>query len=119
MATCYKCGGEIEFYHNGFNSVPIHVSGSCSASGGSFGYGSGSGWVERETESGQRFVFGWVEYPSYVNPNTHCPVCGAEVYFYQSPSGGRVFFDELGPPWPKHPCTSSDDSSVRRTVRNF
>ena len=29
MATCYKCGGEIEFYHNGFNAVPIHVSGSC------------------------------------------------------------------------------------------
>jgi hypothetical protein len=119
MASCYKCGGEIEFYHNGFNAVPIHVSGSCSASGGSSGYGSGSRWVERKTESGQRFIFGWVEYPSYVNPNARCPVCGAEVYFYQSPYGGRVFFDELGPPWPKHPCTSSDDSSVRRTVRDF
>jgi hypothetical protein len=119
MPSCYKCGGEIEFYHNGFNAVPIHVSGSCSASGSSSGYGSSSHWVERETQSGQRFVFGWVEYPSYVNPNAHCPVCGAEVYFYQSPYGGRVFFDELGPPWPKHPCTSSDDSSVRRTVRDF
>jgi hypothetical protein len=119
MATCYKCGGEIEFYHDGFNAVPIHVFGSCSASGGSYGYGSGSRWVERQTEHGQRFVFGWVEYPSYVNPNAHCPVCGAEVYFYQSPYGGRVFFDELGPPWPKHPCTSSDDSSVRRAVRDF
>ena len=95
--------------------------GSCSASGGSSGYGSSSRWVERETESKnyQRFIFGWVEFPSYVNPNAHCPVCGAEVYFYQSPYGGRVFFDELGPPWPKHPCTSSDDSSVRRTVRDF
>ena len=119
MATCYKCGGEIEFYHNGFNAVPIHVSGSCWASGGSGGYGGGRGWVERETEHGQRFVFGWVEYPSYVNPNAKCPVCGADVYFYQSPYGGRVFFDELGPPWPKHPCTSSDDSSIRRTVRDY
>jgi hypothetical protein len=119
MATCYKCGEEIEFYHNGFNAVPIHLSGSCSASGGSYGYGSGSDWVERKTELGQSFVFGWVEYPSYVNPNAHCPVCGAEVYFYQSPYGGRVLFDELGPPWPKHPCTSSDDSTVRRTVRDF
>ncbi|WP_097010311.1 hypothetical protein [Pseudodesulfovibrio profundus] len=27
------------------------------------------------------------------------------VFYYQSPNGGRVFFDELGPPWPKHPCT--------------
>lgn len=42
---------------------------------------------------------------SFVNPNAKCPVCGDEVFFYQSPEGGRVFFDELGPPWPKHPCT--------------
>lgn len=42
------------------------------------------------------------------HPNAHCPVCGTEVFFYESPDGGRVFFDELGPPWPKHPCTSND-----------
>lgn len=48
-------------------------------------------------------------YDSFVNPNASCPVCGAAVFFYQSSSGGRVFFDELGPPWPKHPCT--DNSS--------
>ena len=51
-------------------------------------------------------------YRSYVNPNASCPVCGAAVFFYQSSAGGRVFFDELGPPWPKHPCTSSDDTFV-------
>jgi hypothetical protein len=33
-------------------------------------------------------------------------MCGGAVYHYQSPDGGRVFFDELGPPWPKHGCTS-------------
>ena len=44
-------------------------------------------------------------YESYVNPNARCPVCGSAVFFYQSSDGGRVFFDELGPPWPKHPCT--------------
>ena len=44
-------------------------------------------------------------YGSYVNPNATCPVCGCSVFFYQSPDGGRVFFDELGPPWPKHACT--------------
>lgn len=49
-------------------------------------------------------------YESYVNPNAYCPVCGASVFFYQSSDGGRVFFDELGPPWPKHPCT--DNSSI-------
>ena len=45
---------------------------------------------------------------SYTNPNAKCPVCGASVFYYKSPNGGRVFFDELGPPWPKHPCTDTD-----------
>ncbi len=44
---------------------------------------------------------------SYVNPNARCPVCGENVFFYQSPNGGRVFFDELGPPWTKHGCTDN------------
>ncbi len=43
----------------------------------------------------------------FTNPNASCPVCGGRVYFYSSPQGGRVFFDELGPPWPKHPCTDT------------
>lgn len=46
-------------------------------------------------------------FESYVNPNAICPICGSTVFFYQSPEGGRVFFDELGPPWPKHPCTDN------------
>ncbi len=40
-------------------------------------------------------------------PNAECPVCGQLVYFVQLENGGRVFFDELGPPWPKHPCTDN------------
>ena len=51
---------------------------------------------------------------TYVNPNADCPVCGAPVFFYQNASGSRVFFDELGPPWPKHPCT--DTSEVGNTT---
>ena len=49
---------------------------------------------------------------SYTNPNASCPVCGASVFFYQSPYGGRVFFDEPGPPWPKHPCTDNSSHYV-------
>ena len=45
-------------------------------------------------------------YATFVNPNARCPECRAQVFFYQSENGGRVFFDELGPPWPKHECTS-------------
>ncbi|WP_319581549.1 hypothetical protein [uncultured Pseudodesulfovibrio sp.] len=51
-------------------------------------------------------------YESFVNPNAKCPVCGAPVFYYQSPHGGRVFFDELGPPWPKHPCTIKSFKTV-------
>ncbi len=36
-------------------------------------------------------------YESFTRPNSSCPVCGDPVFFYQSPTGGRVFFDELGP----------------------
>lgn len=46
-------------------------------------------------------------YESYVIPNASCPVCREPVFFYQSENGGRVFFDDLGPPWPKHRCTDS------------
>lgn len=45
-------------------------------------------------------------------PNSRCPVCNASVYYYESPYGGRVFFDSLGPPWPKHPCTSGERSAA-------
>lgn len=112
MASCYHCGEEIEFIHNGFQVIPIHPSGSCSGRGG---YGSGSGWRcagLRTTNEGQVFEFPFLTYPSYVNPNARCPECGVAVFFYQSPYGGRVFFDDLGPPWPKHPCT--DHPAVRR-----
>jgi hypothetical protein len=50
---------------------------------------------------------------SFTNPNASCPKCGAPVFFYKSPYGGRVFFDSLGPPWPKHPCT---DNAAERTA---
>jgi hypothetical protein len=56
---------------------------------------------------------------SYVNPHAKCPVCGAEVFFYASENGGRVFFDELGPPWPKHPCTDKMNTYLRAKVEWF
>lgn len=43
----------------------------------------------------------------FVNPNARCPVCGAAVFYYENLSGSRVFFDCLGPPWSKHPCTDA------------
>jgi hypothetical protein len=49
-------------------------------------------------------------------PNAKCPVCGMSVFFYTSPHNGRVFFDELGPPWPKHPCTSNDNRAAKTKI---
>lgn len=51
---------------------------------------------------------------SYTRPNARCPICGSIVYFYQSVDGGRVFFDDLGPPWPKHPCMDNPSLTVMR-----
>jgi hypothetical protein len=52
-------------------------------------------------------------FESYTRPNASCPACGQPVFFYSSPDGGRVFFDELGPPWPKHPCTDNTSAPAR------
>ncbi len=51
----------------------------------------------------------------FVNPNATCPVCQAAVFYYQNDRGSRVFFDHLGPPWPKHGCTDNPSLPVRAT----
>lgn len=50
----------------------------------------------------------WQVSDSYTNPNAACPICNSRVFFYQSPYGGKVYFDHMGPPWPRHPCTSQN-----------
>lgn len=71
----------------------------------------GCGWCVKASSSTMSVTSRWrpefKTIESYVNPNALCPVCREPVFFYQSEYGGRVFFDELGPPWPKHPCTIS------------
>ncbi len=49
----------------------------------------------------------------YVNPNAKCPVCNEAVFFYANASGSRVYFDDLGPPWPKHPCTDNPSRRIK------
>jgi hypothetical protein len=93
VPTCKYCGDEIEFRYIDGQSTPIHING---------------GWCAGHAGAPQHSSakpFGSVE--SYVNPNAHCPVCNKIVYFYQSPYGGRVYFDDLGWPWPKHGCTDN------------
>lgn len=54
-------------------------------------------------------VFQCISHSNVVShtPNASCPVCKEPVFFYKNEYGSAVFFDELGPPWPKHPCTDS------------
>ncbi len=34
----------------------------------------------------------------------NCWGCGKRVFFYRNDAGSKVFFDDLGAPWPKHGC---------------
>ena len=45
---------------------------------------------------------------SFLDQNAKCPVCGAKVYYFENSYGSRVFFDDVGAPWPKHPCTDTN-----------
>ena len=45
--------------------------------------------------------------------NAKCPVCLQPVYYYQNRHGSKVFFDGLGHPWPKHPCTITKDMEIK------
>jgi hypothetical protein len=54
----------------------------------------------------------------FVIPNAKCRCCGASVFYYENEHGSKVFFDELGWPWPKHSCpgnpyTSGFDASSK------
>lgn len=87
--------------------------------GGDTGGGGGSNFRALQVANGKIWsVDSRPNYDSFVVPNAICPVCGCEVFFYQSPFGGRVFFDSLGPPWPKHPCTDQS-RSLNTNVRSI
>lgn len=45
--------------------------------------------------------------------NAICPVCGKKVFFYQNENGSRVFFESIGIPWEKHPCTLNKIQAVQ------
>ena len=79
-------------------------------------YSSQEAWDKRIYRASESPSYGTAE--SYTDANALCPVCGAEVFFYRSPFNGRVFFDAMGPPWPKHPCTDSS-AGGRSTFPNW
>ncbi len=60
------------------------------------------------TRSSPQSVVEWQELPA--EPNAHCPVCGAAVWFYRNRKGGCAYFDVLGRPWTLHPCMAMNRS---------
>jgi hypothetical protein len=60
---------------------------------------SGRGWTRRRLDEGI--------------PNAKCPKCFQPVWFYRNPNGGCAYFDELGRPWPKHPCLDTRSPNDR------
>jgi hypothetical protein len=56
---------------------------------------------------------------SFTIPNASCPVCGESVFYYCNNYGSSVFFDELGPPWPKHPCTDNSTKILPKPFRSL
>lgn len=47
--------------------------------------------------------------------STKCPRCNASVFFFQCDHGSKVFFDELGEPWPIHDCDTAWAKSLQRS----
>ena len=47
---------------------------------------------------------------------TKCPTCSENVFFFFCNCGSKVFFDELGHPWPIHDCDTSWTRRLKRTT---
>jgi hypothetical protein len=77
---CHFCGAEIIFRYLEGRRVPIHLDGS---------------------PCGERPPYS--EESLRHSIQTRCPKCRANVYLVWH-NGGSVWLNELGWPWPKHPC---------------
>lgn len=55
-------------------------------------------------------------YDSFTIPNVTCRFCNALVFYHEAWNGGRVFFDALGPPWPKHQCMGGASHETPRLL---
>ena len=116
MPFCDYCGGEITFRYVDGRNTPIHLSGGC------WGESSASYTVapahpvvqERVLRAVDHWRRGFsrsdskepLAYP------TRCPICDDFIFFHTNGNGDAVFFDTLGPPWPKHPCLTMEQTRI-------
>lgn len=100
--ACRLCGERIEFrYYNG----AVRPLG-CRCSSGTQQEGTLYRMPPRLDASYETFE-------CYLSPNAQCPVCGKAVFYYENAFGSKVYFDDVGWPWPKHPCTDTRGSGLK------
>lgn len=62
----------------------------------------------RPGASSAEYKLRWINGNAHINGSvtylTTCPQCKGPVFFYRNEAGSRVFFDQLGKPWPKRGC---------------
>ena len=61
------------------------------------------------------------QFSGFTIPNATCPICGESVFYYENMNGSKVWFDDLGPPWPIHGCFEENNSSttdVKNPIQN-
>lgn len=96
MAICNDCGKEIDLITKNGKVIKIHKNGSC---------------VKKSLDRLSYSPKTNLSYDYFVNPNSSCPVCKKSVFYYENSFGSKVYFDFLGPPWPKHFCTNRENES--------
>jgi|SRR5690554_430846 len=89
------------YFCNGYNHQP-----DCNCGWGGYGTNGGLNLINTSFKTADSLVY----------PNARCPVCNCCVFFYENINGSKVYFDSLGPPWPKHPCTNIDYSKTKPIV---
>lgn len=113
--TCCYCGGPIDFRWIDGVVVPLHQNGGCS--GGSWERPPrpptppgppDEGFVRDELRGPWAAGHAATDLGEPLTYPTTCPYCGARIFFHTNGNGDVVFFDALGPPWPKHACLASD-----------
>lgn len=87
MAYCKFCGFEGKWRTFRGKKVFLHLKHDCTE----YIAGKLAGKIQKLT------------YHNFTRP-TRCETCDKECFYYENEFGSRVFFDELGPPWPKHDC---------------
>lgn len=86
---CKDCGGEIIFRYVDGVCTPIHLSGCC--------------YESSPRIDAKNIYRTWSEpHGDFCRPSK-CPRCKEPIFFIKY-NGGSVYVDELGWPWPKHPC---------------